>query len=127
MLAWIDNDHFEEEDDDDDEFHYPSSSSQGTLRASPVRSFSTDYPRRQSTLRTPTDLTVHLSQASEFRVPTHEAPQKVVAPKYTPPTPHDMNALWEKDHHVESCRNCQRRFSFLVRRVRVRLFLRPHD
>jgi len=127
VLAYIDDDHSEEEDDDDEEFHYPGSSPQGTMRPSSVRSFSGDYLRRQSTLRTPTDLTPHLSQASEFRVPTHEAPQKVVAPKYTPPTPHDMNALWERDHHVQSCRNCQRRFSFLLRRVSVRLFLRPHD
>jgi hypothetical protein len=124
VLACIDDDHSEEEDDDDDEFHYPSSSSQGTMRPSSVQSFSADYLSRQSTLRTPTDLTPHLSQASEFRVPTHEAPHKVVAPKYTP---HDMNARWERDHHVQSCRNCQRRFSFLLRRVRLRLFLRSLD
>lgn len=126
MLACVDDDHSEEEDDDDDEFHYPNSSPQGTMRAS-ARSFSADYLSRQSTPRTPTDLTPQLSQASEFRVPTHEAPQKVVAPKYTPPTPHDMNTLWERDHHVQTCRNCQRRFSFLLRRVRLKLFLRPHD
>ncbi|KAF8505962.1 FYVE zinc finger-domain-containing protein, partial [Russula emetica] len=115
LLFSTDDDHSEEEDDDDDEFHYPSSSPQGTMRPS-ARSFSADYLSRQSTLRTPTDLTPHLSQASEFRVPTHEAPQKVVAPKYTPPTPHDMNALWERDHHVQSCRSCQRRFGLLLRR-----------
>jgi hypothetical protein len=86
-------DHFEEEDDDDEEFHYT---------------------------RTPTDLTPHLSRASEFRVPTHEAPQKVVAPKYTPPTPHEMHARWERDHHVQNCRDCQRRFSFLLRRHHCR-------
>jgi hypothetical protein len=126
-VACIDDDHSDEEDDDDDEFHYPSSSPQGTMRPSSARSFSADYLSRQSTFRTPTDLTPQLSQASEFRVPTHEAPQKVVAPKYTPPTPHDMNTLWERDHHVQSCRNCQRRFSFLLRRVRLRFFLRPHD
>ena len=90
------------------------------MRASPVRSFTADYNSRQPTPRTPTDLTPHLSQASEFRVPTHEAPQKVVAPKYTPPTPHEMHARWERDHHVQNCRDCQRRFSFLLRRVRLK-------
>jgi hypothetical protein len=90
------------------------------MRASSVRSFTADYHNRQPTPRTPTDLTPHLSQASEFRVPTHEAPQKVVAPKYTPPTPHEMHARWERDHHVQNCRDCQRRFSFLLRRVRLR-------
>jgi hypothetical protein len=117
-----DDDHFDEDDDDDDdeEFHYPGSSPQA-MHAS-VRSFATDYfyrPfSRQPPPRTPTDLTPHLSQAPEFRVPTHEAPQKVVAPKYTPPTPHEMHARWERDHHVANCRDCQRRFSFLLRRVR---------
>ncbi|KAI0254910.1 FYVE zinc finger-domain-containing protein [Lactifluus subvellereus] len=120
-VAPIDEDYTEEDDDDDDEeFHYPGSSPQETTRAPSVRSFSTDYfgrqLGRQPTPRTPTDLTPHLSQAPEFRVPTHEAPQKVVAPKYTPPTPHDLHARWERDHHVQNCRDCQRRFSFLLRR-----------
>ncbi|KAI0265184.1 FYVE zinc finger-domain-containing protein [Gloeopeniophorella convolvens] len=111
-----DNDYIEDDDDDDEEFHYPSPSPHETMRAPSVRSYTTDYFGRPSTSRTPTDLTPHLSQAPEFRVPTHEAPQKVVAPKYTPPTPHEVHARWERDHHVQNCRDCQRRFSFLLRR-----------
>ena len=91
------------------------------MRGSSMQSFSADYLSRPPTPRTPTDLTPHLSQASEFRVPTHEAPQKVVTSKYTP-TPHDMRVRWERDHHVQNCRDCQRRFSFLLRRVRLRPF-----
>ncbi|KAI9513191.1 hypothetical protein F5148DRAFT_279685 [Russula earlei] len=100
LLNTGDDDHIEEDDDDDEEFHYPSTHSHS----------------RQPTTRTPPDLTPHLSQAPEFRVPTHEAPQKVVAPKYTPPSPHEIHARWERDHHVQNCRDCQRRFSFLLRR-----------
>jgi hypothetical protein len=122
-LLPIDDDLSEEDDDADEEFHYPGSSPQGTMRASSVRSFPTDYfdrqLGRQSTARTPTDLTPHLSQAPGFRVPTHEAPQKVVVPKDPLPTPHEMHR-WERDHHVQSCRDCQRRFSFLLRRVCLR-------
>jgi hypothetical protein len=116
VVSWTDDDPAEE-DDDDDEFHYPGSSPPGTRRSSSIRSFSTDYFGQQPTSRTPTDLTPHLSQAPEFRVPTHEAPQKVVAPKYTPPTPHELHARWERDHLVQNCRDCQRRFSFILRRV----------
>ncbi|KAH9994110.1 FYVE zinc finger-domain-containing protein [Russula compacta] len=120
LLSTGDDDNTEEEDDDDDEFHYPGSSPQGSMRASSARRFSTDYFGRQPEPRRPTDLTPHLSQAPEFRVPTHEAPQKVVAPKYTPPTPHEVHARWERDHHVRNCRDCQRRFSFLLRRHHCR-------
>ncbi|KAF7794562.1 hypothetical protein EIP86_005697 [Pleurotus ostreatoroseus] len=87
-----------EDDDSDDEFHYPGSSPPGTIRPPSVRSSTTDYFSRQSTSsRGPTDLTPHLSQAPEFRVPTHEAPQKVLSPRYTPPTPHQVHAQWERD------------------------------
>ncbi|KAI9467221.1 FYVE zinc finger-domain-containing protein [Lactarius psammicola] len=120
LLNTEDDDHTEEDDDTDGEFHYPGSSPPGTRRTSSVRSFSTDYFGQQPTSRTPTDLTPHLSQAPEFRVPTHEAPQKVVAPKYTPPTPHELHARWERDHLVQNCRDCQRRFSFLLRRHHCR-------
>jgi len=37
-----------------------------------------------------------------------------------PPTPHDLHARWERDHHVQNCRDCQRRFSFLLRRHHCR-------
>ncbi|KAH9179488.1 hypothetical protein EDB89DRAFT_1841289 [Lactarius sanguifluus] len=115
LLNTEDDDPIEEDDDDDGEFYYPGSSPPGTRRTSSVRSFSTEYFGQRPASRTPTDLTPHLSQAPEFRVPTHEAPQKVVAPKY--PTPHELHARWERDHLVQNCRDCQRRFSFLLRRV----------
>jgi hypothetical protein len=104
-------------DDSDEEFHYPGSSPTGTMRASSMRSTMTDYFNRPGMSRAPTDLTSHLSQAPEFRVPTHEAPQKVLTPRWTPPTPHQVNAQWERDETVSQCRDCYRRFNFLVRRV----------
>lgn len=108
-----------EDDDSDDEFHYPGSSPPGTIRPPSVRSSTADYFSRQSTSsRGPTDLTPHLSQAPEFRVPTHEAPQKVLSPRYTPPTPHQVHAQWERDEAVTHCRECKRRFNFITRRVR---------
>ncbi|KAI0321846.1 hypothetical protein OF83DRAFT_162573 [Amylostereum chailletii] len=112
----------DDDDDDDDEFHYPGSSPVETMRAPSVtgRSYTTDYFGRGGGSRGPTDLTPHLSQAPEFRVPTHEAPQKVITPMYTPPTPHEVHARWERDHHVQNCRDCQRRFTFLVRRHHCR-------
>ncbi|KII94682.1 hypothetical protein PLICRDRAFT_96167, partial [Plicaturopsis crispa FD-325 SS-3] len=66
-------------DSSDEEFHYPGSSPS----------------------RGPTDLTPHLSQAPEFRVPTHEAPQKVMTPRWTAPTPHQVHAQWERDETVQ--------------------------
>ncbi|KAF9646781.1 FYVE-domain-containing protein [Thelephora ganbajun] len=80
------------------------------------RSQSTDYFTRSPASRGPTDLTPHLSQAPEFRVPTHEVPQKVVTPRWTPPTPHSVHATWERDESVRECRECRRRFNFLNRR-----------
>lgn len=111
---------FEDDDDDDSSFHYPGASPiETTFRGAQSvagRSYATDYFGRGSS-RAPADLTPHLSQAPEFRVPTHEAPQKVVTPMFSPPTPHDMNARWERDHQVSTCRDCQRRFTFILRRV----------
>lgn len=106
-------------DSSDEEFHYPGSSPTGTMRASSVRSSSTDFFNRPGVSRAPTDLTPQLSQAPEFRVPTHEAPQKVLTPRWTPPTPHQVNAQWERDDAVGECRDCRRRFNFLTRRVSV--------
>jgi len=67
-----------------------------------------------------TDLTPQLSQAPEFRVPTHEAPQKVLTPRWTPPTPHQVHAQWERDETVSDCRGCKRRFTFLFRKHHCR-------
>lgn len=108
-----------DDDDSDEEFHYPGSSPPETIRAASIRSSTTDYfSRASSSTRVATDLTPHLSQASEFRVPTHEAPQKMLSPRYTPPTPHQVHAQWERDEVVSQCRDCRRRFNFLTRRVR---------
>ncbi|KAJ8464010.1 hypothetical protein ONZ51_g9875 [Trametes cubensis] len=111
---------FEDDDDDDDEeFHYPGASSPPlTARPSSIRSGTTDYFGRASGSgsRAPTDLTPHLSQAPEFRVPTHEAPQKVLTPRWSPPVPHQVHAQWERDDAVSECRDCRRRFTFLNRR-----------
>jgi hypothetical protein len=104
-------------DDSDEEFHYPGSSPTATLRPSSIRSGTTDYFNRPGRSRAPTDLTPQLSQAPEFRVPTHEAPQKVLTPRWTTPTPHQVNAQWERDETVNECRDCHRRFNFLTRRV----------
>ncbi|KZV69853.1 hypothetical protein PENSPDRAFT_675923 [Peniophora sp. CONT] len=108
-----------DDDDDDSSFHYPGASPvETTFRGAQSvagRSYATDYFGRGAS-RAPADLTPHLSQAPEFRVPTHEAPQKVVTPMFSPPMPHDMNARWERDHQVSTCRDCQRRFTFILRR-----------
>ncbi|KAI0375768.1 hypothetical protein BV20DRAFT_1032181 [Pilatotrama ljubarskyi] len=108
-----------DDDDDEEEFHYPGASSPPlTARPSSIRSSTTDYFMRASGSgsRAPADLTPHLSQAPEFRVPTHEAPQKVLTPRWTPPTPHQVHAQWERDESVSECRECRRRFTFLNRR-----------
>ena len=111
-----------DDDDSDEEFHYPGSTPPASGRPPSTRSSTTattDYFSRQaSTSRGPTDLTPHLSQAPEFRVPTHEAPQKVLSPRHTP-TPHQVHATWERDEAVTQCRDCRRRFTFILRRVRT--------
>jgi hypothetical protein len=104
-----------DDDDSDEEFHYPGSST--TPRPASVRSSTVDYFQRTPS-RGPADLTPHLSQAPEFRVPTHEAPQKVLSPRWTP-TPHSLHAQWERDEAVNTCRSCSRRFNFITRRVSV--------
>ena len=88
-----------------------------TARAPSIRSTTTDYFGRATSSRGPTDLTPHLSQAPEFRVPTHEAPQKVLTPRWSAPSPHQLHATWERDDQVSECRECRRRFTFLNRRV----------
>ncbi|KAG6336355.1 hypothetical protein ID866_2750 [Astraeus odoratus] len=103
----------DDDDDDDDEFHYPGFSSAQILRTPSVRSVSVD--QRSSVIKAPIDLTPHLSQAAEFRVPTREAPQKMVTWSRQP-TAHPVYARWERDNEVLGCNGCQRRFTFILRR-----------
>lgn len=103
------DDYQEVDDASSDEFHYPASE---TPRPTSRSSRSTDYLSRTGTSRVPVDLTPHLTQAPDFRVPTREAPQKLTSPR---PPPQQL--LWEKDENVQQCRDCQRRFNFLNRRV----------
>jgi hypothetical protein len=107
-------DELDEEDSSDEEFHYPAP------MASPRSSTFTDYFSRASTSRIPgpADLTPLFAQAPDFRVPTHEAPQKILSPRWAAPSPHQLNAQWERDEAVHQCRDCQRRFNFITRRVR---------
>ncbi|TFK29361.1 hypothetical protein FA15DRAFT_632372 [Coprinopsis marcescibilis] len=101
-----------EDDSSDDEFIYPAPSPRPISRAA-----STDYINTPGSSRIPADLTPQLSQAPDFRVPTHEAPQKMLTSRWTSPTPHQLNAQWERDETVQQCRECQRRFNFINRRV----------
>lgn len=122
----LDDDHYDDDGDisSEEEFRYPSATPESTRPASRA----SDYFNRPGVSRGPTDLTPQLSQAPEFRVPTREAPQKVITPHWTPPTPHQLTAQWERDDQVPHCRDCQRRFSFLLRRVctfLLSIFQRP--
>lgn len=110
------DDDFEDGDDadSDDEFHYPQSSHQDTSRSASRSSGSFDQFSRPGSSRVPADLTPQLTQAPDFRVPTHE---KVLTPRWTSPTPHHLHAQWERDDLVSQCKDCQRRFNFLNRRV----------
>ncbi|KAJ3937313.1 MAG: hypothetical protein NXY57DRAFT_883847 [Lentinula lateritia] len=135
---------YEEDDDDDDEsFHYPMSptnvSGSTSIRPSSQSSSSNrPEPGRSSSINstansTISDLTHHLSQAPEFRVPTHEAPRSQTVTRagsgwgsgtarsggsttWVIPSPQYVHQ-WEKDDDVSQCRECRRRFSFLLRRV----------
>ncbi|RDB22638.1 hypothetical protein Hypma_010333 [Hypsizygus marmoreus] len=111
-----DLDREDDDDDDDDEFHYPGSTAAEHSRPASRSSHTTEYSTRPGVSRAPTDLTPQLSQAPDFRVPTHEAPQKVLTPRWTSPTPHQLHPQWERDEAVNNCRDCQRRFNFLTRR-----------
>lgn len=117
----VEDDHDGHDDDgssDEEEFHYPGVSPLDTLRSPSRSSNSTDYFNQPGASHMSTDLTPQLSQAPDFRVPTHETPQKVLVPRWIAPTPHQVHAQWERDADVNECRACQRRFNFLNRRVR---------
>ncbi|KAG6880442.1 hypothetical protein C0992_000044 [Termitomyces sp. T32_za158] len=96
LLSGVDDTLEQEDDDDDDEFHYPGVISE-TPRSMSRSSSSADFYNRPSASRAPTDLTPQLSQAPDFRVPTREAPQKVIASRLTTPTPHQLDLQWERD------------------------------
>ncbi|KAG9317587.1 hypothetical protein JVU11DRAFT_1795 [Chiua virens] len=103
---------FDEDDDgneEDEVFHYPGYSP-FTIRTPSLGSRSTERPSRPVLAR---NLTPDLSQAPDFRVPTREAPQKMAIPMW--------HAHWERDDAAQACNDCQRRFSFILRR-HVRLF-----
>ncbi|KAJ7591175.1 hypothetical protein C8J56DRAFT_1003730 [Mycena floridula] len=88
---------------------------------------STDYfTSRPASQRTTTDLTPQLSQAPDFRVPTHEAPQKVLSARRTL-TPYQVHPQWERDEAAHQCRDCQRRFNFLTRRHCRKSLLDPAE
>jgi hypothetical protein len=94
----------------DEKFHYPQSSTPETPRTTSRSSDSTDYFSRSGTSRVPVDLTPHLTQAPDFRVPTREAPKMVLSPK-------QLHPRWERDEAVRQCRDCRRKFNLLNRRV----------
>ena len=111
-------DDYEEADDaSSDEFHYPQSSTPETPRPASRSSGSTDYLICSGTSRVPVDLTLHLTQAPDFRVPTREAPHNVLTPRQTPPSPQQLHPQWERDEAVQQCRDCRRGFNLLNRRV----------
>ncbi|KAH7887859.1 hypothetical protein F5I97DRAFT_1806415, partial [Phlebopus sp. FC_14] len=121
------DDELEDDDDDEEEeeeFYYPGYSPSRSDHIPSVRSASAD--RFLSASRLPMDLTPHLTQAPEFRVPTHEAPQKMINSGWQP-TPHQIHARWERDESVSVCNHCRRRFNFIVRRVSLQTFLDPSD
>ncbi|TFL05679.1 hypothetical protein BDV98DRAFT_229793 [Pterulicium gracile] len=122
-LTITDEDDYHDDDDDDseEEFHYPGAASTPTARPASIRSASTDYfNNRASSSRSVADLTPQLSQAPNFRVPTHDTPQKVTTPQWTAPSPYQLSAHWERDETVTQCRECQRRFTFMIRRHHCR-------
>jgi hypothetical protein len=104
-------DYVSEEEDSDEEFHYPG---YNEANASSSASTSSEFLASRVSRMAP-DLTPQLSQAPEFRVPTHDAPQTNGG--RLPPTPHQLNVRWEQDSAANECRDCHRKFTFLLRRV----------
>ncbi|CAE6388233.1 Putative E3 ubiquitin-protein ligase C36B7.05c [Rhizoctonia solani AG-1 IB] len=120
ILSAEDTQDVPDDDSSDESFHYPGSPT-STARAPSIITQPNDYftqSRRPSAA--PHDLTPQLSQAPEFRVPTHEAPQKVHTPHWTPPTPHSIQTRWEPDEAVSECRGCRRKFTWLLRKHHCR-------
>lgn len=72
------------------------------------------------------DLTPQLSQAPDFRAPTHETSQiHSRATKVTSSSGGSRSALgtpaaWEADEHANDCRRCQRKFTFFLRKHHCR-------
>jgi len=86
-----------------------------------IRSYHTDYfSLTRSSSSRPVDLTPSLSQATEFRVPTHDAPQKVTSPRPNAPVPHAMHSQWERDSSATECKSCHKRFTFYFRKHHCR-------
>lgn len=112
LILEPDDHEYDDDDDDEKEFRYPGFTSAEKPRTPSVQSVSADHRPP----RAPADLTPHLSQAAEFRVPTREAPPKMVTSR-RPLTPHALYARWEKDDEVPACNDCRRRFTFILRRV----------
>lgn len=115
LILEPDDHEYDDDDDDEKEFRYPGFTSAENPRTPSVRSVSADHRPP----RAPADLTPHLSQAAEFRVPTREAPPKMVTSR-RPLTPHALYARWEKDDEVPACNDCRRRFTFILRRHHCR-------
>ncbi|KAI6047298.1 FYVE-domain-containing protein [Pisolithus marmoratus] len=113
IMSQSDDDPDDDDDDDEKEFYYPGGSTSEKVRATAAGTASADH--RTSVSRTPSDLTPHLLQATEFRVPTCEAPQKMVTSGWQP-TPQPIYARWERDEDVTICNDCRRRFTFILRR-----------
>lgn len=113
------DDYQEADDASSDEFHYPQSSTSQTPRPTSRSSGSADCLSRTGSSRVPVDLTPHLTQAPDFRVPTREAPQNILSPRRTPPSQQQLLPQWERDETVQQCRDCRRRFNFLNRRVNL--------
>ncbi|EKM80171.1 hypothetical protein AGABI1DRAFT_91442 [Agaricus bisporus var. burnettii JB137-S8] len=94
-LAADGDQHIDEDTSSEEEFHYPFAMAEDRRSLSRM-SIQTDHSR-PGVSRGPTDLTPQLSQAPEFRVPTREAPQKVITPHWTLPTPQTLTTQWERD------------------------------
>ena len=112
----------DENDSDDDSFHYPGTPTSPvipvTARPASIRSYHTDYfSLTRSSSSRPVDLTPSLSRATEFRVPTQDAP--ATTPRGNAPVPHAMHSQWERDSNATECRSCHKRFTFYFRKVSV--------
>lgn len=142
-MADGDNDD-EDEDDEDEEFIYPNSfkdtqstitriaaaSHAGTVTGRPPigQRVSSSYsvfgnpaaPSEAGATAVATNTrSADLARATEFRVPTNEAPATVVA---SHPTLREATLIptWEPDEDASECRNCGKRFTFFTRKHHCR-------